>query len=160
MKNPGLTLLGNVNIVLKKKRIGIHMGCFEWVLVLFAAGMANFFVGLSALKKFLVLNPRIDSLVNLENLKEMVRKQMYQALLAIALFGGMGILGCIGIITRRLNSTQFVLFLLLNGIVWAAGKSSKPTEQRAQNLPVSDPGLLDEYKSVCRTWMRKPFPDF
>ena len=136
------------------------MGYFEWILVMFACGMANFFIAVSALKKFLVLHPGIDNISNLENLKEMVRKQMYQALLAIVFFGGMGVLGVIGIITRGLSSTQFVLFLILNGIVWAAGKSSKPTEQRAQNLPVSDPNLSDEYRSVCRTWMRKPFPDF
>ncbi len=136
------------------------MGYFEWILVMFACGMANFFIGLSALKKFLAGNPGIDSLSNLENLKGMVRKQMYQALMAIVLFGGMGVLGCIGIITGGLNSTQFVLFLVLNGIVWAAGKSSKPIEKRAQNLSVSDPNLSDEYRSVCRTWMRKPFPDF
>ena len=36
---------------------------------------------------------------NLKNLKEMVRKQMYQALLAIVFFGSMGVLGVIGIIT-------------------------------------------------------------
>jgi len=136
------------------------MGYFEWILVMFVCGMANFFIALSALKKFLSLNSGIDSLSNLENLKEMIRKQMYQALLAILFFGGMGILGCIGIITGRLNSTQFVLFLVLNGIVWAAGKLTKPTEQKAQNLSVSDLNLSDEYKSVCRTWIRKPFPDF
>ena len=136
------------------------MGYFEWILVIFACGMANFFVAVTALKKFLAFNPRIDNFTNLENLKKMVRKQMYHALLAIAFFGGMGVLGVIGIISRELNSTQFVLFLVLNGIVWASGKSFKPTEQKAQNLTVSDPNLSDEYKSVCRTWMRKPFPDF
>ncbi len=136
------------------------MGYFEWILVMFTCGMVNFFIALSALKKFLALNSGIDSLLNLENLKEMVRKQMYQALLAIVFFGGMGVLGCIGIIARRLDSTQFVLFLVLNGIVWAAGKSAKPIEKRAQNLTVSNPNLSDEYKSICRTWMRKPFPDF
>ncbi len=122
--------------------------------------MANFFLALSALRKFLELNPGIDSLSNLENLKEMVRRQMYQALLGIIFFGGMGVLGVIGIITRRLNSIEFVLMLVLNGIVWAAGKSGKPIEQRAQNLSVSDLNLRDEYKSICRTWMRKPFPNF
>jgi len=136
------------------------MGYFEWILILFACGMVNFFIALSALRKFLALNSGIDSLLNLENLKEMVRKQMYQALLAIVFFGGMGVLGCIGIITRRLDSTQFVLFLILNGIVWAAGKSAKSIEKRAQNLSVSNPNLSDEYQSICRTWIRKPFPDF
>ena len=136
------------------------MGYFEWILVLFTCGMVNFFVALSSLKKFLALNSGIDSLLNLENLKEIVRKQMYQALLAIVFFGGMGVLGCIGVIARRLDSTQFVLFLILNGIVWAAGKSAKSIEKRAQNLYVSNPNLSDEYKSVCRTWIRKPFPDF
>jgi len=136
------------------------MGYFEWILILFVCGMVNFFIALSALKNFLVFNSGIDSLSNLENLKEMVRKQMYQALLAIVFFGGMGVLGCIGIITRRLDSTQFVLFLILNGIVWAAGKSAKSIEKRAQNLYVSNPNLSDEYKSICRTWIRKPFPDF
>lgn len=136
------------------------MGYFGWILVMFSCGMVNFFIALSALKKFLALYSGIDSLLNLENLKEMIRKQMYQALVAIVFFGGMGVLGCIGIITGRLDSTQFVFFLVLNGIVWAAGKSAKPIEKRAQNLSVSDPNLLDEYKSICRTWMRKPFPDF
>ena len=136
------------------------MGYFEWILVMFTCGMVNFFIALAALKKFLALNSGIDRLLNLENLKNMVRKQMYQALLAIVLFGGMGVLGCIGIITRRLDSTQFVLFLILNGIVWAAGKSAKSIEKKAQNLSVSNPNLSDEYKSICRTWMRKPFPDF
>lgn len=136
------------------------MSYFGWILVMFTCGMVNFFIAISALKKFLALNSAIDSLLNLENLKEMVRKQMYQALLAIVFFGGMGVLGSIGVITGELSSTQFVLFLVLNVIVWAAGKSSKPTEQKAQNLSVSNPNLLDEYKSVCRTWMRKPFPDF
>jgi hypothetical protein len=136
------------------------MGYFEWILILFACGMVNFFIALSALKKFLALNSCIDNLSNLENLKETVRKQMYQALLAIVFFGGMGVLGCIGVITGGLSSTQFVLFLVLNGIVWAAGKSSKPIEQRVQNLSVSDPDLRDEYRSVCRTWMKNPFPDF
>jgi len=136
------------------------MGYFEWILILFASGMGNFFVAATALKKFLAFNPRIDNFTNLENLKKMVRRQMYHALLAIVLFGGMGILGVIGIITRSLNSTQFVLYLVLNVIVWVVGKSFKPTEQKVQNLAVSDPNLSDEYKSVCRTWMRKPFPDF
>lgn len=136
------------------------MGYFGWILLLFACGMVNFFVAVSALKKFLVINPCIDSLSNLENLKEMVRKQMYQALLQIVFFGGMGVLGVIGIISGGLSSTEFVFVLLLNGIVWAAGKSAKPTEQKAQNLSVSDPDLEDEYRSVCRTWIRKPIPDF
>ena len=136
------------------------MSYFEWILIIFVCGMGNFFVAATALKKFLACNPRMDNFTNLENLKNMVRKQMYQALLAIVLFGGMGVLGCIGIITRRLDSTQFVLFLILNGIVWAAGKSAKSIEKRAQNLSVSNPNLSDEYKSICRTWIRKPFPDF
>lgn len=136
------------------------MGYFEWILILFACGMANFFVAVSSLKKFLTLNPRINNLLNLENLKKMVRKQMYQALLAIVFFGGMGVLGVIGIITGKLSFTEFLLLLVLNGIVWAAGKSSKSTEHRAQNLSVADLSLVDEYRSVCRTWIRKPFPDF
>lgn len=136
------------------------MGFIEWILILFACGMANFFVSVSGLKKFLTLNPRIDSLSNLENLKETVRKQMYQALLQIVFLGGMSVLGVIGILTGGINFTGFVLVLVLNGIVLVAGIFGKSNEKRAQNLPVSDLNLKDEYGSVSRTWIRKPFPDF
>ncbi|MCK4506340.1 MAG: hypothetical protein KAW14_12060 [Candidatus Aegiribacteria sp.] len=90
----------------------------------------------------------------------MVRKQMYQTLLQLVILGTMTVIGIVGISTGKLNFNGTLLFLLLNVINIFAGKWGKVFEKKVKLLKVEDPNLLEEYKSVCRTWGRKPFPDF
>ena len=136
------------------------MDFFTLILVLFILGMANFAVGVSALNSFLKSYTRIGSAADLEDFKQMVRKQMYQAMLQIVLLGGMTVVSVIGILTGRITFAQFAAVLVLDGVIWFAGKKGKALEKRAQRLRVEDPELAKEYGSVCRTWFGRPFPDF
>jgi hypothetical protein len=136
------------------------MDYFSSILVLFILGMVNFTLGTMAVRKFLETHAVIGGYGDLSDFKSMVRKQMYQALIQILLLGGMTVISVIGILTDELTFTQFVMVLVLDGIVWFAGKKGKTVEQRAQGLGVQDPELREEYKSVCRTWVIRPFPDF
>ena len=136
------------------------MGYTGWILLLFALGIINLIVGVKGINSFLSQDSSIRTYQNLENFKNMVRKQMYQALLQLAILGTMTVIGIIGISTGKLNFNGTLLFLLLNVINIFAGKWGKGFEKKAKSLKVEDPNLLDEYKLVCRTWGRKPFPDF
>jgi hypothetical protein len=133
---------------------------FTAILVLFVLGMVNFAVGISALGSFLKSHPRIGSIGDLEEFKQMVRRQMYQAILQIVLLGGMTVVSVIGILTDRISFVQFLSVLILDGVIWYAGKRGKKLEKKAKRLPVEAPELAKEFGSVCRSWFSRPFPDF
>ena len=90
----------------------------------------------------------------------MVRKQMYQALLQIVLLGSMSVLGIVGFITGKLSTFEFMMFLVFNGINIGAGKYGKETEKRIKTLSIENLNVRAEYNSICKTWDRKPFPNF
>ena len=136
------------------------MNYFLWITILFLAGLANLVFGVSELKKFLKYHPSISSTMDLGNFKKMVRKQMYLALAQIVILGGMAVLSVIGILTGGLSDSQFILVLLMDGIIWFTGKLFKSLEKRGQNLKVEALEHRAEYTSICATWVRKPFPDF
>lgn len=136
------------------------MGYVGWILLLFALGIINLIAGVKGIRSFLSQDSSIRTYQSFESFKSMVRKQMYQALLQVIILGTMCVLGVLGIINGKLNSGGTLLFLLLNVINIFAGKWGKGFEKKARSLKVESPNLLDEYKTVCRTWFRKPFPDF
>ena len=135
------------------------MGYFQWVLLLFAAAAVNFFLGVRSLRQFLSSMGSIESTMQLKRFKDMVRVQMYQALIQMALLGGMSVLSVIGIITDRISGGEFYMVLVLNGAVWLAGKLARGTEEKARKLKISAE-LKGEYLYVCRSWLSRPFPDF
>ena len=136
------------------------MGYTGWILLFFALGIINLIVGVKGINSFLSQDSSIRTYQSLENFKSMVRKQMYQALLQLAILGTMTVIGIIGISTGKLNFNGTLLFLTLNVINIFAGKWGKRFEKKVKSLKVEDPNLLAEYKSVCRSWFRKPFPAF
>jgi uncharacterized membrane protein len=136
------------------------MGYFEWIILLFLLAMVNFVFGMLKLKKFLDEHSRISSTGDLSAFKETVRVQMYLALLQLLLLIGMTVVSIIGILTGALSFTQFILVLVLDGVIWFAGKQGKSVESRVQHMPVDDAELKVEFKSVCKTWNFKATPDF
>ncbi len=136
------------------------MSLIAWILFLFTLGIVNLTVGVRGMRSFLSQETSITTDQSLQSFKSMVRKQMYQAVLQLLILGTMCVLGILGIINGRLSFTGFVLFLLLNVINIFAGKWAKSIEKKTRSLKVEDQNLLVEYKSICRTWVRKPFPDF
>lgn len=136
------------------------MSVMSWILVLFGVSLVNALAGIGGVRGFLSRNASIDSRQNLEDFEQMVRRQMYQALLQIGLLGAASILGIYGIISGRLTFVEFLVFLLLNGVNFVIGKMGKGIEDRARSLPVKEEGLSSRYETVCKTWVRKPLPNF
>ena len=66
----------------------------------------------------------------------------------------------LGIYVLASGQAGLLLVLALNGIILAAGLVGKPLEERARSIEVLDPLLEERYKSICSSWVEKPFPDF
>ncbi len=139
---------------------GSNMSCFNWICILFFLGLINFIIGLNAMNKFLSQNKSFNTYQDLEQFKSMVRKQMYQALVQIVFLGGMAILGIVGFLIGKMNTFEFLMFLIFNGINVGAGKYGKETERRIRTLSIENLNIRAEYNSICKTWGRKAFPSF
>ncbi len=136
------------------------MDLIEWIVVFFGLGMVNFIIALLGAKRFLDQHTAIRTSQDLDVFKQMARKQMYQTLLQIVLMAGMELPGFIGILYKKLNFWEFLLFLGLNAVYILMGIYGKANEKKIRSLEVEDETLLQEYQSICETWVKKPFPDF
>jgi len=136
------------------------MNLIVLILGFFVLGMINSVIGLMGVKGFLGRTTSIRTHQDLEAFKRMVRPQMYQALAQIGFLGAMGLLALYGIVFDKLSFMEFLLSLLLNGIVFGFGKYGEGFEKKARSLDVEDPDLKEEYTHVCVSWVGKPFPDF
>lgn len=87
----------------------------------------------------------------------MVKRQMIQALVQLALMGSGFILGIIGILRGEMG---LMLVILPQVITIGISLMFKPFEYKAMNLLVEDSSLQDEYRRVCESWRGKAFPDF
>ena len=112
------------------------------------------------MNKFLSQNKSFNTYQDLEQFKSMVRKQMYQALVQIVFLGGMAILGIVGFLIGKMNTFEFLMFLIFNGINVGAGKYGKETERRIRTLSIENLNIRAEYNSICKRWGRKAFPNF
>jgi len=133
------------------------MSILTMYLLLFILAVINFSAGAYKLKSFLSEYTSIRYSADLERFKTMVRLQMYLALLQIVILSGALVVGIIGILKDEIG--LIVVLAMNGGIIWL-GKAFKSGETRARTLPVDDVNLQAEYRDICRTWVRKPFPDF
>jgi hypothetical protein len=133
------------------------MNAVSWLYLVFALALVNWMVGMVALKSLLSRIPAIASTLDLESFAALVRRHMVQALLQAALLGA-GML--LGIYVLASGQAGLLRVIALNGVILAAGLLGKPLEERARALRVLDPLLEERYKSICRSWVEKPFPDF
>lgn len=137
--------------------MGGIMNMANLFVLLLSLAFINSLISFGSIKKFLSLYPLINSSQDLEEFKQMVRKQMHQTLVQIGLLGVANIVAIYGIITRRIN---LLLVIVLDVVLIVLSKSFKKVEEQARTLKISDANLTDQYQSVCKTWVKKAFPDF
>jgi hypothetical protein len=129
----------------------------HWLYLVFFLAFLNWLAGMAALRSFLSRTPAIATPLDLESFSGLVRRHMLQALLqAVLLVAGM----LLGIYVLARGLAGLPLVLVLNGIIFFAGTIGKTLEERARSLNVLDPLLEERYRAICRSWVKKPFPDF
>ena len=130
------------------------------IFLLFLLAMINSAFAVVDLKSFLSKNTTLKNDEDLDVFKHLVRKQMIQALFQILFIGGMGIIGVVGILNNKLSFSQFMLFLLLNGITFILGLFTKKVEEKIRSFTIEDKDLAKGYQFFCEYWVKKPFPNF
>jgi len=104
--------------------------------------------------------PRIDSNRDLEKFKEVVRKQMYAALLQIVLMGLPILIFLYGAVTGLMRFGDILYVIIPNTVVIIVGKILRRIEKRAQSLPVSSPEMEKARDAIVYCWEKKPLPDW
>lgn len=117
----------------------------------------NSIIAAISIKSFLSRHTSIDNRETIEELKKVVRKQMYQSLLQMLLLIGGNIMGLAGLIK---GTTSLLLIIIINGIIFILGKILKGDEDKVRDMEIQDITLKREYEDICDTWTRKAFPDF
>ena len=133
------------------------MNLLDWIYLFFALAIVNSLIAAFGLLSFLSRTSSISSSLDLDNLKRLAQQQMYRTLASLGILVAGGVLCIYGLVTKQVT---LVLILILNGIVLAAAIPVVLFEKRARNLKVEDGLLADQYRAVCNTWVKKPFPDF
>jgi hypothetical protein len=123
-----------------------------------AIGNSVFF-GL-ALRRYLAETPRIESRAHMDRYKAMVKRQMYAALVQIALLATPALLFFYGVAEAILTFGDLLYIIVPSACVIGLGLYLKGFEKRARTQDVSDPGLLAERDEANEVWIHKPFPDW
>lgn len=125
--------------------------------LLMALALVNALLAFLGTRGFFAAHGLIDGPGALEDFKQMVRRQMYQALAQLFLLLGANAVALFGLVTGQV---KLLAIITLNGAVIIVSKPMKKVEERLRRLEVSDQALKDEYGEICRTWLGKPLPDF
>ena len=136
------------------------MSYFEWIILLFVLALINAAIAFNRIKNFLAKHRVIDTPGTFNEFKQLVRTQMYQALFQMAILLPMGFLGGYGIVTHKITTKEFIIFLLLNAVVFMVGKMGKGNEERARSMKVIDPLMETQYRAVCESWVGRALPTF
>jgi len=108
--------------------------------------------------RFLQQHPAIESDSSLEAFKDLVRRQMWVAVVTMAV-GLIFVVLCM-FLTMQLLLTGLLIIIALGVVLFLLGRSGKKLETKARNLACADERRKVEYDKVAAAWTGKVFPDF
>jgi hypothetical protein len=136
---------------------GFYVGL---MLLLPAIAAVNALIHGSQLRDFLNRTPAFDTYQNIVDFEKIVARQMYAALVQIALLVAPGVVFVVGLV-RGVLSVNDVLYVLLPSIaILALGSAFKKLENKVRSIPVNDPVLAERRDHIVKVWNAKPFPDW
>ena len=130
------------------------------LLLLPAAAVVNSFFHRRQLSSFLKKTPAIMTYQDITAFEKTVARQMYAALLQIALLVAPWIVFGHGVFSEILTIDDLGFVIAPSFVVLALGLNYKRLENRARSLRAEDPILAERRDHIVEVWMRKPFPDW
>jgi hypothetical protein len=113
---------------------------------------------LAQLRRFLAQTPRITDEASLERYKDLVRTQMYLALVVMGMLAAGLVIGLM--LIRRHGIVGFAVVLGINAWIFVLGMYHRSWELRARRLEAASEALAGEHRRVSDVWVKKPRPDF
>lgn len=107
---------------------------------------------------FLARHPAVAGSIELEQYKQLVRRNMYGALAYMAL-GAAALIASI-ILTLKDGLPGLAIVLVVNLPLLVLGVSNQQLERRARTLPCTSPDLAPQYERIGQVWVHKALPDF
>jgi len=136
----------------------VRENSFELFVVCQAVLVALAIYNKKQLDTFLNDFPSIDDSQALEELKPILRTNVYSALFSV-LFLGVGIFaGIVTLMTQGLvkGGLVAVIYLTVMGLIQLLSR----TEERAKQIECSAEDLEVELNSILKCWLEKPLPNF
>jgi hypothetical protein len=139
---------------------GSRTGYIALILLLPAVAVVNAIVHGSQLKSFLERTPAFATYQDIVEFEKVVARQMYAALVQIALLVTPGVILVVGIIRGVLSAGDILYVVLPSFVILALGLAFKTLENKVRSIPVSDPILEERRDHIVKVWLTKPFPDW
>ncbi len=130
------------------------------LLVLPALAVVNSFIHRRQLTSFLRQTPAIVTYQDIVAFEKTVARQMYAALLQIALLVAPWIVFGYGYVRDVLTFDDLGLVIAPSFVVLALGLNYKRLENRARSIRAEDPMLAERRDDIVGVWVRKPLPDW
>jgi uncharacterized membrane protein YciS (DUF1049 family) len=125
-----------------------------------AVAVLNAVIHGSQLKAFLERISVFATYQDIVEFEKVVARQMYAALVQIALLVGPGVIFVIGLIRGVLLIEDIFFVVLPSFVIIALGAALKKVENKVRSIPVSDPLLEERRDHIVMVWNTKPFPDW
>lgn len=135
-------------------------GYIALILLLPAVAVLNALIHGSQLKAFLERTPAFATYQDIVEFEKVVARQMYAALVQIALLVAPGIVLVVGIVRGVLSIEDILYVVLPSFVILALGLAFKQVENKVRSIPVSDPILEERRDHIVMVWNAKPFPDW
>ncbi len=135
-------------------------GYIALMLLLPAVAVLNALIHGSQLKAFLGRTPAFATYQDIVEFEKVVARQMYAALVQIALLVAPGVVLMVGIVRGVLSVEDILYVVLPSFVILALGLAFKKIENQVRSIPVSDPILEERRDHIVRVWNTKPFPDW
>ncbi len=130
------------------------------MLALPAIAAVNALIHGSQLRAFLQRTPAFTTYQNIVDFEQVVSRQMYAALLQIALLASPGVVFVIGIVRKALVIDDILYVVLPALVIAAVGVAFKNLENRVRSIPVDDPILEERRDHIITVWNTRPLPDW
>jgi len=136
------------------------MGYVALILLLPAVAVINAIIHGAQLKGFLERTPAFTTYQDIVEFEKVVARQMYAALVQIALLVAPWVVFIVGIVRKIITPSDIVYVVLPSFVILGLGVAFKKLENKVRSIPVSDPILEERREHIVRVWLTKPFPDW
>jgi hypothetical protein len=130
------------------------------MLILPALGAVNAVYHGRSLQHYVRQTKRIRDMDGLAKFQKIVARQMYAALVQLALMVVPMVLYFIGIPTEILRLADIVYVMIPGGILIAVGYHFKKVESEACRIPALGEDLDEQRLAVIKIWKTRPLPDW
>ncbi len=112
------------------------------------------------LRAFVRSHASISSRLELDDLKRVVKTDMFLAIVVVLIFGLIPVLGAFGLYCDLVGWSDLTALFILGPLCCLAGVKLMAVEKQVRNTPLENETLREEFDHVLRRWTSSTLPDW